>query len=551
MKYFRKIGLPCVLILVVLGGALLWTNAARSGDVYNNIQNHLIPLVNVYKEVTRRYVDTVDSEKFLKAGIEGMLGTLDPYTNYIEKEDKDQLEILTEGKYEGVGLILNYRNNVVTVAEPPFLGTPSAKAGIREGDQILKVDELFTKDLGFEKTVQHIRGPAGSEVMLTVQRDGESKLLEFTLVRKSIKVEDVQYYGFINPGMGYILLTRFSKNAGPEVQQAIQTLKAQQPLNSLILDLRSNPGGMLEAAVEVSELFLPKNVTLVTTKGRSKETVQEFKSTRDPIYGEGRLIVLVNQFSASASEIVAGAIQDHDRGIIVGDTTFGKGLVQTVVPLSQTSALKITTAKYYTPSGRCIQKKNYSEWEDSTSIDPKAVFQTDRGRKVYQGGGIIPDAIVRLPEASDFYWDLRRKSLFFNFAVSFANSHSVKDSSLVIGNDIVDDFRKYLKEKNYRYEHPIEKSLIALKSESIKNGYENEMLKDIDQLEKTLRRAEDDMFYNSLNDIKKTLRTELTSKFFGIRKQIENGLQDDPVLRKATELLGSGESYLGLLDGKK
>ena len=386
---------------------------------------------------------------------------------------------------------------------------------------------------------------------LTIQREGEPKLLEFTLVRKSIKVEDVQYYGFINHGTGYILLTRFSKNAGPEVEQAIQYLKAQQPLNSLILDLRSNPGGMLEAAVEVAELFLPKNVTLVSTKGRSKETVQEFKSTKDPIYGEGQLVVLVNQFSASASEIVAGAIQDHDRGILVGDTTFGKGLVQTVVPLSQTSALKITTAKYYTPSGRCIQKKNYSEWEDSTSIDPNAHFQTDQGRKVYQGGGIIPDAVVRLPEASDYYWDLRRKSLFFNFAVTFANSHPVKDSTLVISNDIVDDFRKYLKEKNYQYEHPIEKSLISLKNESIKNGYENEMLKDIDKLEKTLRRAEDDMFYNSLNDIKKTLRTELTSKFFGIRKQIENGLQDDPVLQKATELLGSRESYMGLLDKKE
>jgi carboxyl-terminal processing protease len=551
MKYYKQIGLPCVLVLAVLGGALLWTNAARSSDVYNNIQNHLIPLVNVYKEVTRRYVDTVDSEKFLKAGIEGMLGTLDPYTNYIEKEDKDQLEILTEGKYEGVGLVLNYRNNVVTVAEPPFLGTPSAKAGIREGDQILKVGDLFTKDLGFEKTVQHIRGPAGSEVKLTILREGESKLLEFTLIRKSIKVEDVQYYGFIKQGTGYILLTRFSKNAGPEVQQAVQTLTAQQPLNSLILDLRSNPGGMLEAAVDVAELFLPKNVTLVSTKGRSKETVQEFKSTKDPIYGNGQLIVLVNQFSASASEIVAGAIQDHDRGIIVGDTTFGKGLVQTVVPLSQTSALKITTAKYYTPSGRCIQKKNYSEWEDSTSIDPNAHFQTDKGRKVVQGGGIIPDAVVRLPEASDYYWDLRRKSLFFNFAVSFANSHMVKDSTLVISDEIVDDFRKYLKEKNYQYEHPIEKSLISLKSESIKNGYENEMLKDIDKLEKTLRRAEDDMFYNCLNDIKKTLRTELTSKFFGIRKQIENGLQDDPVLQKATELLGSSESYLGLLNKKE
>jgi carboxyl-terminal processing protease len=547
MRYYRQIGFSCILGLAILGGALFWTNAARSSDAYNSIQNHLIPLVNVYKEVTRRYVDEVDSEKFLKAGINGMLGTLDPYTNYIEKEDKDQLDILTEGKYEGVGLILNYRNNVVTVAEPPFQGTPSAKAGIREGDQILKVNDLNTKDLQFEKTVQNIRGPAGSEVKLTIQREGETKLLEFTLIRKSITVEDVQYSGFIKEDTGYILLTRFSRNAGPEVERAIRQLEAQKPFQSLILDLRSNPGGMLEAAVDVAELFLHKNLTIVSTKGRSKETVQEFKSSKEPIFGDGRLIVLVNQFSASASEIVAGAIQDHDRGIIIGDTTFGKGLVQTVVPLSQTSALKITTAKYYTPSGRCIQKKSYSEWEDSTAIDPKAHFKTDRGRKVSQGGGIIPDAVVLLPEASDYYWDLRRKSLFFNFAVSYANTHAVRDSNVVITDDIIADFRKYLSEKNYQYQHPIEKSLIALKNESIKNKYENEMLKDIDKLEKTLKRAEDDMFYNSLNDIKKTLRTELTSKFFGIHRQIVNGLQDDPVIQKAMDVLNGGGSYVGFL----
>lgn len=404
MKYYNRIGLSCFLILSILGGALVWTNAARSSDTYANIQNNLIPLVNVYKEVTRRYVDEVNSEKFLKAGIEGMLGTLDPYTNYIEKGDKEQLDILTEGKYEGVGLSLNYRNNVVTVGEPPFAGTPAFRAGIREGDQIIKVDDQFTKELGFEKTVQNIRGPAGTEVKLTIVREGEPKPLEFVLIRKSITIEDVQYSGFIKGGIGYILLTRFSKNAGPEVEQAIKNLKSQNQLTSLILDLRSNPGGMLEAAVDVAQLFLPKNATVVTTKGRSRETAQEFKSTHDPLFGEGRLIILVNQFSASASEIVAGAIQDHDRGIIIGDTTFGKGLVQTVVPLSPTSALKITTAKYYTPSGRCIQRKNYSEWEDSTAIDPKADFKTDKGRRVYEGGGIIPDAIVRIPEANDYYW---------------------------------------------------------------------------------------------------------------------------------------------------
>jgi carboxyl-terminal processing protease len=536
-----------LLVLTVLGTALLWTNSARSTDTYSAIQNSLVPMVNVYKEVSRRYVDEVDTEKFLRAGIDGMLGTLDPYTNYIESEDKDQLEILTEGKYEGVGLVLNYRNNVVTVAEPPFQGTPSAKAGIREGDRIIKVGSLVTKDLGFEKTVRQIRGPAGTEVTLTIERDGEAKPLEFTLVRKSITVEDVQYAGFVGNGVGYILLTRFSKNAGPEVARAIQQLKSRGDLNALVLDLRSNPGGMLEAAVEVSELFLAKNALIVSTKGRTPDADQQHRSKRDPVFGQGALVVLVNAFSASASEIVAGAVQDHDRGIIVGDTTFGKGLVQTVVPLSPSAALKITTAKYYTPSGRCIQRKHYSDWEDSTDLDTAAEFRTVSGRLVHGGGGIIPDFVLRPAEASDYYWDLRRKSLFFNFAVAYANTHPAKDSSVTVTSGIVDAFRGYLNEKKYEYQHPIEKELTTLKNESIRKGYGNEILKNIDLLEKSLNRAEEDMFANSLGDIKKTLRSELVSKYFGVRRQIAAGFDEDPTVQKALSLIADRGSYDSLL----
>ncbi len=536
-----------ILVLTVLGAALLWTNSARSTDTYASIQNSLVPLVNVYKEVSRRYVDPVDSQKFLRAGIDGMLETLDPYTNYIEREDKDQLEILTEGKYEGVGLVLNYRNNVVTVAEPPFQGTPAARAGLREGDRIIKVGILLTKDLGFEKTVGQIRGPAGTEVTLTIERDGEPKALEFTLVRRSITVEDVQYAGFLENGVGYVLLTRFSKNAGPEVDRAIQQLKARGELNALVLDLRSNPGGMLEAAVEVSELFLPRNTPIVSTRGRTPDADQQHRSRRDPIFGQGRLVVLVNAFSASASEIVAGAIQDHDRGIIVGDTTFGKGLVQTVVPLSPDAALKITTAKYYTPSGRCIQRKNYSDWEDSTDLDAAAEFRTVSGRPVSGGGGIIPDLVVPLPEASDYYWDLRRKSLFFNFAVTYANTHPAKDSTVTVTSDITEAFRGYLNEKQYEYRHPIEKELTALKNESIRKGYGNEILKNIDVLEKSLNRAEEDMFANSLGDIRKTLQSELVSKYFGVRQQVAAGVREDITVQRALSLVADRASYESLL----
>ena len=535
-----------LLLLTFLGVIVLWVTVAQSYDIYEEISKNLRIFGNVYKEVSKRYVDDVDPKDFLKAGINGMLNTLDPYTNYIEKEDKDQLQILTDGKYEGVGLLLHLRNDVVTVGDPPFLGTPSARAGIREGDKIIEVNGVSTKALGLDETSQHIRGPAGTEVTLTIERDGVPQPLEFKVVREQIKVEDVQYAGFADKNIGYIRLTRFSKNAGSEVASAIRNLNTDN-LEGLILDLRSNPGGMLEAAVDVSDLFLDKNLMIVSTRGRTSNSNQEFISFQNPIFGKKPLIVLTNGFSASASEIVAGAIQDHDRGLVLGDTTFGKGLVQTVVPLSKDEALKITTAKYYTPSGRCIQKSNYSTWADSTLTESSTEFKTTGGRSVYGGGGIAPDVRIEPRETNDLVWDLRRKSLFFNFAVHYANTHTVIDSTLNVDKNILDDFKKYLQEENYQYELPIEKDLSELKQEILKKGYSPSILLDIQKLQNALGALEEEMFLTSTEDIKKSLKMELTSKYFGTQKEIELSIQDDPVIQKALELLHDKVSYSSLL----
>ncbi len=534
------------LLLTFLGVIALWAAVPRSYDIYEEISKNLRIFGNVYKEVTKRYVDNVEPKDLLKAGINGMLNTLDPYTNYIEKEDKDQLQILTDGKYEGVGLLLNLRNGVVTVGDPPFLGTPAARAGVREGDKIIKVDGVSTKTLGLDESSQRIRGPAGTEVTLTIERDGVPQPLDFKVVREQIKVEDVQYTDFVDKNIGYIRLTRFSKNAGPEVATAIHNLNSDN-LKGLILDLRSNPGGMLEAAVEVSNLFLDKNLMIVSTRGRTNSSNQEFVSFQDPIYGKKPLIILTNGISASASEIVAGAIQDHDRGLVLGDTTFGKGLVQTVVPLSKTDALKITTAKYYTPSGRCIQKANYSTWSDSALTTASVEFKTDGGRSVYSSGGIAPDVRIEPREVNDLVLDLRRKSLFFNFAVHYANTHTVIDSTLNVDENVLDDFKKYLQQQNYKYELPIENGLGELKQEVLKKGYSPSILLDIQKLQNALGALEEEIFLTSTNDIKRLLKMELSSKFFGTHREIELSIQDDPVVQKALELLHDKASYGSLL----
>jgi carboxyl-terminal processing protease len=535
-----------LLLLIFLSGIVLWVAVAQSYDIYEEISKNLRIFGNIYKEISKRYVDEVDPKNFLKAGINGMLNTLDPYTNYIEKEDKDQLQILTDGKYEGIGLLLHLRNGAVTVGDPPFLGTPSARAGIREGDKIVKVDGVSTKILGLDESSQRIRGKAGTEVTLTIERDGVSEPLEFKLIREQIQVEDVQYTGFVNKNIGYIRLTRFSKNAGAEVESAITHLN-QHKLEGLILDLRSNPGGMLEAAVEVSDLFLDKDLMIVSTRGRTSNSNQEFKSLRDPIYGKEPLIILVNNISASASEIVAGAIQDHDRGLVLGDTTFGKGLVQTVVPLSRDEALKITTAKYYTPSGRCIQRANYSTWTDTSQTETSTEFKTVGGRSVYGGGGIAPDVRIEPRETNDLVWDLRRKSLFFNFAVHYANTHTVSDSVINVDQKMLDDFKKYLEEEKYQYEHPIENDLGELKQEVLKKGYSPSILLDIQKLQNALGALKEEIFLTSSEDIKRSLKLELTSKSFGTQKEIELSIQDDPVIQKAVEIFHDKANYRGYL----
>ena len=549
MKLFKKTWKSAALLLL-LATALIVTRNALSGDAYSTLKSNLTLFGAIYNEVNQRYVDKVDPEKFLKAGVDGMLNTLDPYTAYMEKEDKYDLDVLTHGNYQGVGIILNYRNKVVTVADPPIPGTPAERAGIRAGDKIILVDGVATSKLGYEETAKSIRGPAGTMVKLGIEREGEEKLLEFALVREKITLEDIRYSGMIRDGVGYILLTKFSKNAGEEMGRAVERLN-QQGMKSLILDLRGNPGGMLEAAVDVAELFLPKGTLVVSTRGRNPQAVQKFNSKRDPLFGGNPLVILVNGGSASASEIVAGAIQDHDRGVIMGDTTFGKGLVQTVVPLNANAVLKITTMKYFTPAGRCIQSRSYSNWSDSTLAEKNEDFKTDKGRSVSAGGGIIPDLIVKYPETTDIVLDLRRKSLDFNYAVHYTSLHPAPAGDFQVTDEILDQFKAYLKEKKYLYEHPIEKRLEELKQESVSGGYDTSLLMDIDRLQKGLAKAKDEMLDRSAEDIRKILSMEIASKYYGVQRETQIALEYDPGVQKALEILADKDHYSMVLKSEK
>ncbi len=448
----RYLSLILIIILVVsatfLGGWIARETRTPKPDYYFEIEKNIDLFGEVYEEVTKRYVEEIDPEKFMKAGINGMLRTLDPYTMFIEQEGNSELRIMTTGKYGGVGMRISKRDGWATVVEPPFEGTPSARAGIREGDRIIEVDGKSTEELTITETAQRLRGKIGTEVNIKMRRVGETNPLEFRLIRAEIKVSDVSYAGFIQDKIGYVRLGHFSRYAGKQVHDSIAVLK-DQGMESLILDLRGNPGGLLESAVQVASNFVNKGDLVVYTKGRESNSDKEYRSQVQPIWGDKPLVVLVDGYSASASEIVSGAIQDLDRGVIVGSPTFGKGLVQTVIPLSRNrdgNSLKITSAKYYIPSGRLIQKPNfirkkdivwdYESKEDTTKKEEKAYF-TAAKRKVKGSGGITPDIKVESPEISSLVINLIMKSMFFNFALEYASNNGDLEKDFVVDDYII------------------------------------------------------------------------------------------------------------------
>lgn len=565
----------CAAALTVTGWAVNW-GVSVSADYVHEIRKNIEVFGLIYQEISRKYVDPVDPDKFMKAGINGMLETLDPYTVLIEKEDNTQLQIITHGKYGGLGMVISTRDGWPTVVEQPSDGTPALKAGIREGDRIIEVDGTSTKGMKVDDVAGRLRGEIGTPVNIKIAREGEPQPLEFHMVRAEITVHDVTYSGQIRDGIGYIRLSRFSKNAGFEVSQAVRDLKSQG-MKSVILDLRNNPGGLLEAAVEVSENFVKKGELIVSTKGRVDGSDKEYRSEKDPQAGALPLVLLVNGNSASASEIVAGAIQDLDRGVIIGETTYGKGLVQTVVSLNRDAALKITTAKYYDPSGRCIQKDRPHPGAENalgdTESDPFAdssenagapavgakeeraaspAFRTKGGRLVYGGGGIKPDIEVAEGKLSRFEAALRYKSVAFNYAVAFAGKQpNLPQRNFKIDDNILADFRQFMRDKNFNYTSQSELQLAELKKAAEKEGYFQDIQSSLSALEQALQREKEDDFAKSQDFIRRELEQEIAAKLFGSRAQVEATFDDDPAIKKAVEVLSNATAYTAVLSSEK
>ncbi len=401
-------------IPIILIASLMFISAGKK-DIYKQVRKNQSLMNDVYRHLITNYVDDIDLDAFTKMSIDNMLLDLDPYTVYLENEERSGIEMLTRGKYGGVGIQIGKREKVLTVISP-MENSPAKRAGILSGDKIIMIDDTDTEGLSMDDAAKLIRGERGSEVKLNIQRFGESDLIEFTLTREDIKVKDISYSGMLDEQTGYIRLTRFSRNSDKEMKKALKEL-IDQDMTSLVLDLRDNPGGLLNAAVNILDLFTDKGELLVWTEGKTQKSHRKYQSKNDPMVPKDvNIAVLVNQGSASASEIVAGTLQDLDLGVVIGRSTFGKGLVQTVFNIDKDRSLKITTAKYYIPSGRLIQKPGYLPEEilsDTTEED--SVFYTKGGREMSGAGGITPDHEVELDRVSPILSASWRQGLFFNF----------------------------------------------------------------------------------------------------------------------------------------
>jgi carboxyl-terminal processing protease len=545
-KKFRLILVLALVFSVSLGFVAL---KDKEFDIIKNLEI----FYSLFNELNRFYVDETKPDKLIETAIDGMLTSLDPYTTYIPEEDMEDFTFMTTGEYGGIGALIRKGGDYAMVAEP-YENFPAFKAGLRAGDTLLSIDGISTKGKEISEVSELLKGTPNTTLVVKIKRIGMKGEQEKTLTRQKITIPNVPYFGFVAERIGYIRLTNFTKDAGLEARDALMKLK-EQGAASVILDLRGNPGGLLVESVNVANLFIAKNQEIVSTRGKVKQWDNVYKTTADPVDLSIPLVVLVNRGSASASEIVAGALQDLDRAVIVGQRTYGKGLVQTTRPLSYNSQLKVTTAKYYIPSGRCIQAVDYSHRNEDGSVGyvPDSLireFSTLNGRKVFDGGGIAPDIALEPLQYSNIAMSLYSKNLIFDYATQYAYKHASAPGvqALKPSSGEYTDFLTFLEGKSYDYTTESDDQLDALIKVAKKEQYYATAQGEFDALRKKLAHDKEKDLQTFSPEIKDLLFEEIASRFFYQKGRILASLEDDPELSKAIEVLQHPEKYSGYLE---
>ena len=548
-RRIRFIALAAILITAGISISFLATQETRDFRIAKNLDIFF----SLYRELNTFYVDELNPDKLVKTGIDNMLKSLDPYTVYYPESESDEIAFMTTGKYGGIGSLIRGGGEYVVISLV-YKGFPADLAGVRAGDLIKKVDGFALKGADTETVSQKLKGNPGTTVMLTIERNG--KEMEIPVKREKIEIPSVPYYGMIDNETGYIRFTNFTQNCAEDVRNALIKLKNEKA-TKIILDLRSNPGGLLTEAVNVVNLFVGPGNEIVSTKGKVKQFDESFKTSKAAVDQNIPLAVIINRGSASASEIVAGAIQDLDRGVVVGQRSYGKGLVQITRPLSYNSQLKVTTAKYYIPSGRCIQALDFSNPNEdgSVGIIPDSLiseFRTRNGRVVRDGGGISPDVEALPSPLSQIAAELYQRNYFFDFATKYFWSHPAPESPMkfTISEEIYDDFRNYLVEREFNYSTITELSLNELISNAKREKY-YELHKDLfTELQNELRHTLDNDLVTFRDEITELLADEIIGRYFYEEGSIQFSLGTDVQAKKAVEILKSADEYKSILQGR-
>jgi carboxyl-terminal processing protease len=535
-----------LLAAVVLVSALSFTEPAER---YFEIAKNLDIFASLFKEVNALYVDEINPNKLVRTGIDAMLNSLDPYTNYIPEDEVEDFRTLNTGQYGGIGAVTRDIDNH-TFVTMIMDGYAAQKGGLKIGDEIIKIDDVSLAKLTRDETSHLMKGQVGTPVRLTVKRYGADSPIELSFKREKIKVNNVPYYGMVSDDVGYIKLSDFTPDASKEVRIALVALK-EQGAKGIILDLRGNPGGLLMEAVNVSNLFIPKGQKVVSTKGKIPENNLTYETLNPPVDTEIMLTVLISRGSASASEIVAGTIQDYDRGIVLGEKSFGKGLVQVSRPLSYNSQLKVTTAKYYTPTGRCIQVLDYSHRRDDGSVGSvpdslKKEFKTTHGRTVYDGGGIDPDIVANDMEMHPLTQSLYEQGFIMDYVTEYCFKHNDTDidaKTFSLTDAEYADFVNWMKGKKYKYESYLEHQLLSFEKEAKKERYYADLKGQLEQIKTRIAESKKNELMLYKDQIKMLLEEDIVARQYLEKGTVENGFRHDDGVLKAIAVLHNQSEY--------
>lgn len=514
---------------------------AKSIDIYNDL----------LRELNLNYVDEIDPAELNEAAIDAMLQGLDPYTVFIPESEIESYKLMTTGEYGGIGAIIQYDGEYTRISDP-YEGWPAQKAGLRAGDAILSVNGVDTHKKPTDQVSELLKGQPGTEVTLKIKRYGVEKPIEFTLKREKVKIDNISYATVFDNGIGYVSFNSFTKNAANEMKQHLVDMKKDHNLKGFIIDLRGNGGGLLNEAVEIVNLFIPKGKPVVSTRGKSQQAASMYATTNQPVDEQIPLAILVDGGSASASEILSGAIQDYDRGVVIGQRTFGKGLVQNILPLSYNTQMKVTIAKYYIPSGRCIQEIDYSHKKDTTYSKNDTLgkpFKTTAGRTVYEGHGIMPDIKIEPLKYATVTAYLYAKNYIFDYATKFAHEHSsiAPADQFKIDDATYADFMKFVKDKGFSYTTESEKKINEFKKLAKEEGYLESVGAQIEALEKKLKADKENDLVKNRADIEELLRLEIVGRYYYQKGRIVASLDKDEDLNAAFEILLDQQRYESIL----